>query len=120
MIDGIRIAGDICVSPDNIWKDFPFYRDIIIDIIESIGFNVTGDCSKEYPETGGFSLNIMLEESHVCIHTWPEKNFLSIDIHTCNYTKNNNAAAQDMFKLITGLFDIDMEKSKVTTLDGRE
>lgn len=26
---------------------------------------------------------ILLEESHISIHTWPENNYISIDIYTC-------------------------------------
>ena len=31
----------------------------------------------------GVSAILLLAESHISIHTWPEKEFLSMDIYTC-------------------------------------
>lgn len=32
---------------------------------------------------GAFTALYLLGESHLSIHTWPEKNFIAIDIFTC-------------------------------------
>lgn len=32
---------------------------------------------------GGYSGVVVLEESHISIHTWPEDNYISIDIYMC-------------------------------------
>ena len=37
----------------------------------------------------GISINILLKESHLSIHTWPEKGKCSIDLFTCNKFKWN-------------------------------
>ena len=34
-------------------------------------------------EPQGITGVILLEESHISIHTWPEKNFVAVDIYTC-------------------------------------
>ena len=34
-------------------------------------------------EGGGFTSMILLAESHISIHTWPERNFAAIDIFMC-------------------------------------
>ena len=38
--------------------------------------------SDKYPHTG-YSGFVILYESHISFHTWPEENFIAIDIYSC-------------------------------------
>ena len=38
---------------------------------------------KQYSENGGISGILVLAESHISIHTWPERSFAAIDIFMC-------------------------------------
>lgn len=38
----------------------------------------------------GCSILFLLSESHISIHTFPEKNHISMDIYTCKTYNNNN------------------------------
>ena len=38
---------------------------------------------QKYSESGGISGVLVLAESHMSIHTWPERNFAAIDIFMC-------------------------------------
>lgn len=46
-------------------------------------------------EGKGFTSSVLLAESHVAIHTWPELSLAYVDIFVCNHTKtlSNNAEA---------------------------
>jgi len=37
----------------------------------------------------GISGTVIIAESHVCIHTWPEHNFAAVDIFTCSEKMDN-------------------------------
>jgi S-adenosylmethionine decarboxylase len=37
---------------------------------------------------------LLLAESHISIHTWPERNFAAVDIFMCAATDVERAAAQ--------------------------
>jgi len=37
----------------------------------------------EFPSSGGVTGVVLLEESHMSIHTWPEKGYAAIDIFMC-------------------------------------
>lgn len=36
-----------------------------------------------FGEDQGFTAFIMLAESHVAIHTWPEREYVSLDVYMC-------------------------------------
>lgn len=38
-------------------------------------------------ETGeeAWSITVVLEESHLCLHSWPEAGFVSLDMYTCGH-----------------------------------
>ncbi len=96
-----------------------FYRQNILALIVKNGFTVTGDCYKDFGP-GAFSHNVMLAESHVCVHTWPESNFYSLDIHTCNYTRDNSEATRKMAEEIIELFDTDQTKSHLREIPSKD
>ena len=37
---------------------------------------------------------VLLEESHVCIHTWPELGCVTLDVYVCNFSRDNSPAAR--------------------------
>jgi S-adenosylmethionine decarboxylase len=53
---------------------------------------------------GGFTFALLLAESHVALHTWPELGCVTMDVYVCNYSRNNDEAARELAKKITALF----------------
>lgn len=60
------------------------------ELIEEHDLKIVGISSHEF-DTAGFTAAICLMESHICIHTWPENNQLTLDIYLCNYLKDNSS-----------------------------
>jgi S-adenosylmethionine decarboxylase len=60
-------------------------------------------------DQGGISGFVMIYESHISIHTFPEKGFVSIDIYTC---KNDMDAefVENYFQAAFGLKDLEVNK----------
>ena len=40
---------------------------------------------------------LVLAESHLAIHTWPELNAVTLDLYVCNYSQDNRAAAETAY-----------------------
>jgi S-adenosylmethionine decarboxylase len=47
---------------------------------------------------------VLLAESHCAIHTWPEKNAVSVDVYVCNYGQNNSEKARQLSDLLVQAF----------------
>src|SRR5258708_3677998 len=56
------------------------------------GFNAVQD--------GGATGTVVLAESHLAIHTWPERNEVSLDVYVCNVTADNSLKAEKLFQLM--------------------
>jgi S-adenosylmethionine decarboxylase proenzyme len=47
---------------------------------------------------------VVLAESHLAVHTWPELGAVTVDIYVCNYSQDNRAAAESAFALLQEAF----------------
>jgi S-adenosylmethionine decarboxylase len=54
-------------------------------------------------EPHGASAVVLLKESHVAIHLWPEFKVITIDIHVCDYTSDNLSKAWRLAQVLTEL-----------------
>lgn len=43
---------------------------------------------------------LVLAESHLAIHTWPEMDAVTLDLYVCNYSQDNRAAAEAAFEAL--------------------
>ncbi|MBD2085658.1 S-adenosylmethionine decarboxylase [Trichocoleus sp. Lan] len=49
----------------------------------------------------GVSAVLLLEESHVALHFWPEEGKVTVDIHVCDYQQDNYEKAKTLAELLT-------------------
>ncbi len=52
----------------------------------------------------GVTGTVLLAESHIAIHTWPENDYLSLDIFVCNVTQDNSEQARGLYERFAELF----------------
>jgi S-adenosylmethionine decarboxylase proenzyme len=45
-------------------------------------------------QAGGTTGAVVLAESHLAIHTWPEQGQATLDVYVCNVTADNSAKAE--------------------------
>jgi len=67
-------------------------------------------CEGKHPEDWGYSGFVIIAESHISIHTFPEKYYLSVDIFSCKPFDTKKA-----IEYIVKLFDI--KKKEIKLLD---
>lgn len=65
-------------------KDREYLRQVLRKVAEATGSTVLGDLFHKFETDGeGVTGVVVIAESHVSIHTWPEHGYAAIDIFTC-------------------------------------
>jgi S-adenosylmethionine/arginine decarboxylase-like enzyme len=82
----------------------PLVHETLVTAIGGAGFTYVDSCLHSFGENHGYSFVSIIGESHVAIHTWPERGALELTIHYCNYTKNNDALALALLEHLKLLF----------------
>ncbi len=47
---------------------------------------------------------VLLAESHLAVHTWPEIAAVTLDVYVCNYGSDNSARARVLFDALRAAF----------------
>ncbi len=77
-------------------------RQLCIRATNSAGLTVLGEHFYQFDgfhaaQQGGATGTLVLAESHVAIHTWPERAGATLDIYVCNVTDDNSAKAKRLY-----------------------
>ena len=55
-------------------------------------------------EPAGATGAVVLAESHVAVHTWPELGAVTLDIYVCNFSRDNEGRAEGVYRRLIELF----------------
>lgn len=53
---------------------------------------------------GGVTATVLLAESHLCVHTWPEQSAVTLDVYVCNFGGDHSAKAHALMQALVDLF----------------
>lgn len=67
--------------------DLEYIKKCLIETADKIGATVLNNVFHQFcPQ--GVSGVVVIAESHLCIHTWPEYGYAAVDVFTCGTTIN--------------------------------
>ena len=78
-------------------NDLSFLRDAMITAAVACGAVVLGDSFHRFSPQG-ISGVVVIAESHLSIHTWPEYAYAAVDIFTCGTTVEPEKAAETLIE----------------------
>ena len=78
-------------------------RLLCVNAATASGLNVVGDVFHQF-EPQGVTGTVLLAESHLAIHTWPEEGFVTVDVYVCNYLHDNTQKALKLHALLKNSF----------------
>ena len=81
-------------------------RELCVNACKAVGLTVLGDHFYQFDpaagmQDGGSTGAVVLAESHLAIHTWPERDGATLDVYVCNYTADNGGKAEALYKILT-------------------
>ena len=79
-----------------------------IDAVDAAGLQAVAELFHTFPATGhgpgGVTATVLLAESHVCIHTWPENTSVTLDVYVCNFGADHSAQARQLMAHLISIF----------------
>ncbi len=79
---GRHLIAEFYGCQDTLLDDLEGIRQVMLEAAQVIGATVMGDTFHQFAPQG-VSGTVVISESHLSIHTWPEYSYVSVDIYTC-------------------------------------
>ena len=92
-----HILFDLSKCPSKLLDDETFIKDSLVEASKVAGCELLKVETHKF-EPQGVTGYALLAESHISMHTWPEKGIAKCDIFTCN-SNNDPLAAIEYLKL---------------------
>jgi S-adenosylmethionine decarboxylase len=102
---GLHLMADLyeCRCAHAIMVHAAELRTQCIAFVRRAGLTAVGDYFHGFPG-GGVTGTIVLSESHMSVHTWPEHRYATLDVYVCNYSEDNRDKARRLFGDLVELF----------------
>ncbi len=104
-MNGLHIIGDLggCRCDPQVLLDGKAFEQVCVDMVRASGLTIM-DVSFHQFQDSGYTGTVVLAESHLAIHTWPESQGLTLDVYVCNFSADNSAKARQLFDAIVAHF----------------
>ncbi len=80
-----------------------------VQLVEAAGLQAVAQLFHAFPMTphgaSGVTATVLLAESHLCVHTWPEQRAATLDVYVCNFGADHSAKAEALMLALLTLFD---------------
>jgi S-adenosylmethionine decarboxylase len=97
---GTHVLAELYGCPREKLETVDVVRTLLREVVRRARFRTLGESFHQF-EPFGVTGVFVLKESHLSIHTWPEKNLAAVDIFTCGDEGN----AVEGFEILRELFD---------------
>ena len=111
-MQGLHLTADASGCPaDAAWmRDPSVLRRLCLGAVGEAGLSPVGELSQAFdtgsPQGGGGITGVvLLAESHLAVHTWPELAAVTLDVYVCNFGADNSAKAEALMQALLRHFE---------------
>ena len=111
VMQGLHLTADLhgCRCAPHWLLDAPTLGAACLDAVRAAGLQAVGQLFHTFPATpqgpGGVTATVLLAESHLCVHTWPEQQAVTLDVYVCNFGGDQSDRARALLAALLALFD---------------
>jgi len=114
---GLHLTADLrgCNPAQPLMTGLEALRTFCLHAVQAAGLQAVGDLFHAFPPpaagpgaalpSGGVTGMVLLAESHVAVHTWPELGTVTLDVYVCNLHGDNSARAGALLAALEAGFD---------------
>lgn len=109
-MQGLHLTADLhdCAC-DALWlTDARRLGDRCVAAIHASGLQAVAHLFHAFAPTGlgpsGVTATVLLAESHLCVHTWPELNAVTLDVYVCNFGGDHSDKAMRLLEALIALY----------------
>lgn len=117
-MQGLHLIADLhgCRCPLDFLLDASGLEAFCLAACERHGLTAVGRCFHQFRNGGGepagVTGTVVLAESHLAVHTWPEMAGVTLDIYVCNFSGDNSGQAHALFAEAIAAFDPERAERK--------
>ncbi len=103
---GMHLTADLqgCQPPTSVMTDVAAVRALCLQAVQACGLSPVGELFHTFPPPGGVTGVVLLAESHLAVHTWPEISGVTLDAYVCNLGRDNTDRARSLMAKLVQAF----------------
>ena len=108
-MQGLHLIAELrqCCCAEALLRDAASLRTLCLDVCRVPGLTPVGEVFHQFgtpTAPAGATGAVLLAESHLAVHTWPELQSVTLDLYVCNFSQDNSAAARAAFSQLIVAF----------------
>jgi len=103
---GLHLTADLhgCSADAPAMRDADALRRLCLAAVAEAGLQAVGELFHPFPAPGGVTGMVLLAESHLAVHTWPELGAVTLDVYVCNLGGDNSGRAETLLRRLERAF----------------
>jgi S-adenosylmethionine decarboxylase proenzyme len=111
-MQGLHLTADLggCAADQAAMTDPAVLRTACLEAVAAAGLKAVGELFHRFAplpgsaEPPGVTGVVLLAESHLAVHTWPERGVVTLDVYVCNLGADHSAQAEELLARLQALF----------------
>lgn len=117
-MQGLHLVAELydCRAPAALLRDAALLRRLCLEAVTACGLQPVGELFHRFTAgmDPGLTGVVMLAESHLAVHTWPEYGTVTLDVYVCNHGADHGPSAEALLQRLIDAFEpLQIERQSV-------